>query len=60
MKNNLININDEYNFINLYKNISKRKKILLKIFILNEYIKEFFSKERNEKKLLWNKSNYMK
>ena len=60
MKNNLININDEYSFINSCKNISKRRKMLLKTFISNEYIKEFFLKERNGKTILWNKSNYMK
>ena len=52
MKNDLTNTNDEYNFINSCKNISKRRKVLLKAFISNEYIKEFFSKGRNEKMIL--------
>jgi hypothetical protein len=48
----LINTEDEYNFINSYKNILKKRKKLLKIFMTNEYMKEFFSKERNRKKIL--------
>ncbi len=60
MNDDLTNIIDEYNFINSYKKIFNKRKILLKIFMKNVYIKIFFSKNRNGNMILWNKFNYMK
>jgi len=58
-EDDLANTNDEYSFISSCKNISKRRKALLKAFMSNGYTKGFFSKGRNGKTILWNKSNCM-
>jgi len=52
MNDDLTNIIDEYNFINSYKKIFNKRKILLKIFMKNVYIKIFFSKNRNGNMIL--------
>jgi hypothetical protein len=58
-EDDLANTEDEYSFISSCKNISKKRKGLLKAFMANGYTKGFFSKGRNGKKILWNQSNCM-
>jgi len=58
-EDDLSNTNDEYSFISSCKDISKKRKGLLKAFMANGYTKRFFSKGRNGKTILWNKSNCM-
>jgi hypothetical protein len=58
-EDDLANTDDKYSFISSCKDISKRRKGLLKAFMANGYTKGFFSKGRNGKTILWNKSNCM-
>jgi hypothetical protein len=58
-EDDLGNTKDDYSFIKSSKNFSKRQKALLKAFMGNGYTRSFFSRGRNGKTTLWNKSNCM-